>query len=211
MNVLAYSTQDGEKVAAKVEELLRKETGAAAPLTWDVETTGASKVSVGTLLAEGVGLIFGRSEVRLFTIGFNLATPRAARIEINMNRQGVGCHAGTILYSTNLSKPVAGEISLEDPKTFGSSKFAGEGPAAANAEKLNSSKELLKLANAFARTKANVGGVDITAPRFFKLAPREGGSILVAATLARSYSMGFKISMESKEFFQIADLIEAAL
>ena len=67
-----------------------------------------------------------------------------------MNRQGVGSHAGLLLYSTPLAKPVGGEIYLEDPKFFGKSKFKGD-PAS---ERLNGNGDLIKLANELAKTPA---------------------------------------------------------
>ncbi|HET6252101.1 MAG TPA: hypothetical protein VFE47_30730 [Tepidisphaeraceae bacterium] len=211
MGALAYMTQDQQKVGAKVEEHLRGELEATAPLPFEVEAGDAGKTTVGVIAKEGLSLLFGgRGESRLFSLIFNLQQPRLFRAEFHMNRQGIGCHCGSILYSTKLSKPIKGSISLEDPKMFGSSKFVDADGADA-AAKLNASKEILKAANNFARVKANIGGVDITAPRFFKIADQDGSAVLVAATLPRSYAMGFKMSTDAKEFVHLAELIEAAL
>lgn len=43
MNNLAFSNQDREKIAPKVEELLRKELGAAGPVAYEVEDGGPAK------------------------------------------------------------------------------------------------------------------------------------------------------------------------
>jgi hypothetical protein len=208
MNVLAYNSQDPAKVGPKVEELLRTETGATAPLAYDVESAGVGKSTAGTVLREAVATLFGTSEVRLFTLNFALTSPRPANVEVHMHRQGVGCHAGPLLYSTQLSKKVGGEVWLGEPKTFGTAQFEGDPGTAA---KLNASKELCKKADAFARTKTQLGGLDITAPRLLRIGPEGPGSLLVAATLGRPHMMGFKVSMESKAFFELAKMIEDAL
>ena len=212
MNNLAYSSQDPQKVGPRVEELMRAEMEAAQPLPYEIEAGDAGKTTIGGVVAEGLSLLFvGRKEARLFSVVFNFEQPRKARAEIHMNRQGVGCHGGSILYSARLSKPIKGSVWLDDPKMFGSSKFSADADAADIAAKLNASKELIKAANGFARVKANSGGMEITAPRLLKVAQEDSSALLVAATLPRSYSLGFKMSMDAREFFHIAEMIEAAL
>jgi hypothetical protein len=128
-------------------------------------------------------------------------------LTVQVDRQGIGCHAGTIVFSAKLAKTAAGEVALEAPKTFGSSKFSGD---AATAAKLNSSKDLLKRADKFSRTKSDVGG-GIKMDRFFKLGPFETGSILVAGTLPRATGMGMSATTEAKEFIDLAKIIEDLL
>ena len=41
--------------------------------------------------------------------------------------------------------------------------------------------------------------------------PQEGGSVLVVATLPRPVKMGFGAAIDAKDFFDIADMVEAAL
>ena len=208
MNVLAYTSQKPEVVGAKVAQLLQQDLGAATPLPYEIETSGVGKAGAGTVLKEALGSLFGGKEVLLFTLSFNLESPRWAKLDVQMNRQGVGCHGGTLLYSARLAKKIAGEISLDDPKTFGNSPFSGDPAACA---KLNANKDLLKKANTFACTSGDAGGMKITAPRFFKLVPDGDGALLVGATFGRPHMMGFKMSMRSKDFFELAGLIEAAL
>ena len=64
-------------------------------------------------------------------------------MQVCLNRQGVGSHIGSVLYRAKLSKPISGEVTLEDPKMFGTSRFVGDATAAA---KLNANKDLLKRA-----------------------------------------------------------------
>ena len=125
-----------------------------------------------------------------------------------MDKQGVGCFAGTLLYSTKLSKWVGSEVALEPPKTFGKSKFTGDPQACA---KLNANSGLVKLANNFARTESKVGGGTLKRERLFKIVPDANGAVLLIASLPRMTSMGFSATVDSKDFFEIAKMVEATL
>ncbi|HYL97760.1 MAG TPA: hypothetical protein VEZ90_02310, partial [Blastocatellia bacterium] len=123
MNNLAYNSQDPEKVGPKVEEIIRKEVNASAPVPYRVESGNAAPYTVGSAIKEA--LIGGKTDM-LFRLDFDLAEPRPARLEVSIDKMGIGCFAGTLLYSARISRPVAGEVALEPPKTFGKSKFTGE-------------------------------------------------------------------------------------
>ena len=108
-----------------------------------------------------------------------------------------------ILYATVVSKRVGGEIS------FGNDgKFAGDAEGAA---KLNAKKDVLKKCDAFAVSEGGLEGFKLKIPRTLKIVPHEGGAQLVAVTLPKSKSMGFSASLSSKEFLELAALIEATL
>ena len=144
----------------------------------------------------------------LFTLVFDIGSPRPAQLQASVSRQGVGCHVGVLLYSTKLSKAVNGDATLEPPRAFGSSKFTG---AAATVEKLNKKGDLLKRLAKFARTESQVGGLTIKAERVVRILPQESGALLVASTLPRTTSMGFDGTLDAAEFFEITALVEAAL
>ena len=112
------------------------------------------------------------------------------------------------MYSAKLSKPIAGEVALEDPKFFGKSKFAGEATAAA---KFNGNGDLIKRANDLARVESQSGGLTLKIKRCCKVVPHEGGSMLVIGTLPRPIKMGFGAAIDAKDFFDIADMVEALL
>lgn len=79
----------------------------------------------------------------------------------------------------------------------------------ATATKLNANKDLLKRAGKFARTESP--NLKVKAPRFFQIKPEDGAAMVTATSLARSYAMGLKVSLDVKEFMDIVGLIEAAL
>ena len=203
MNNLAYSSQDKEKVAPKVEELLRKELAASAPLTYAVEEAGTAGVTAGSLLKDMSTTLFGGTETPLFTVRFQIAQPRVASLDVHMRRQGLGCIGSTLLYSATLSKPCGSGVTLGDD-----GKFTGD---AAVAGKLNASKDLLKKCSAFAVTSGGLAGSEMKIPRTLKIVPGERGTEIAAVTLPRSKSMGFSASCGSSDFFELASLIEAAL
>jgi hypothetical protein len=208
MNNLAYTSQDEATVGAKVEEKVREELGASAPVPYQVQTGEAGKVSVGSFLSDvGHSLLGGKDET-LFRLNFEINQPRNATLQVSINRQGVGSHAGLLLYSAQLSKTVGGEVALEDPKFFGKSKFTGD---AAAAGKLNAKSDLIKRANDLARVESQSGGLTLKIKRCCKIVPHEGGSMLLVATLPRPIKMGFGAAIDAKDFFDIADMVESAL
>jgi hypothetical protein len=209
MNNLAYTSQSVETIGPKVEEKIREEIGAPAPLPYQVEGGGADTATVGSFFKDiGAALVGGNSEV-LFNLLFELPQPRPVHLQVSMNRQGVGSHAGLLLYSARLAKHVAGEVWLEDPKTFGKSKFTGEPTASA---RLNANGDLIKRANNLARVESQSGGLKLKIKRFCKIIPQpDGGSMLVLSTLPRPIKMGFGASVDAVDFAEIASIIEAAL
>ncbi len=203
MNNLAYASRDKDNVAPKVEELLRKELAAPAPVVYEVEDEGAGELSAGSVLNDVRTSLLGGSATPLFTIHFQILQPRAAGLDVRLNRQGVGCFAGALVYSAALAKPLGGEVSFGDD-----GKFSGDSAAAA---KLNARKDLLKKCSAFAVTKGGLTSFELKIPRIFKITPHERGAEIVAVTLPRSKSMGLSATLCSGDFFELASAIEAAL
>ena len=208
MNNLAYTSQDAAYVGGKVEEKVREELGASAPLTYQVETGEAGTATVSSFLSDIGNALVGGADQTLFRLNFDLTQRRPAQLQVSINRQGVGSHAGLLMYSTKLAKPIAGEVALEDPKFFGKSKFTGD---AATAARLNGNGDLIKRANDFARVESQSGGLTLKIKRCCKIVPHEGGSMLVITTLPRPIKMGFGAAIDAKDFFDIADMVEAAL
>ncbi len=208
MNNLAYTSQDPAYIGEKVEEKIREEMGSATPLPYQVEQGEAATASVGSFLKDiGKGLI-GGSEDTLFRLNFEFPNQRPATLQASVNRQGVGSHVGLLLYAAPLAKQVAGEVSLDDPKFFGKSKFSGDG---ATAEKLNANGDLIKLANNLARVEGECGGLSLEVKRCCRVIPDGNGAKLVVATLPRSTKMGMSAAVDVTDFFSLAQMVENAL
>ncbi len=208
MNNLAYSTQDIDKIGPKVEEILRQDLGLNTPLEYSVSLADAPVENLVASFAKGLSVaVFGGKEKVLCNLVFNITNPRPVHIVMMINKMGIGCHVGSIAFITPINKTVGGVVSMEGPKVFGSSKFTGDAAAIA---KLNNNKELLKLAEKFARVKSDVGG-GLKMERYVQLEPADTGSVLTIATLPRAYSMGMKASTDANDFITIASLMEQAL
>ena len=206
MNNGSYSSQDPAVLGPKLEEVVRADLGATAPIPFRVENGDGKTLSGGAMLADAAKYLFGGKQAVLMTVSFDLKDPRPASVQACLNRQGVGSHIGSVMYHAKLSKPISGEVSLEEPKMFGMSKFVGD---AAAAEKLNANKDLLKRAGKFARTECP--NLKLKAPRFFEVKPENGVATITATSLPRSYAMGLKVSLDVKEFMDIAGMVEASL
>lgn len=208
MNNFAYTSHKIEVIGPKVEEKIREELGSPAPLPYQVEDGNAGEMSAGKFFGDIASGLFGGKSDTLFNLHFDLTQPRPTHLQVTVNRQGVGSHVGLLLYSTWLAKPVASEVWLEDPKTFGKSKFKGD-PGAS--DRLNSNNDLIKRANNFARTESQSGGLNLKIKRLCKVMPQPNGTMLLIATLPRPTKMGFSVSIDAADFFDIASMIEASL
>src|SRR5262249_52557625 len=103
MNNLAYTSQYAAYNGAKVEEKVREEIGPTAPDPYQVQTGEAAPATIGSFLSDiGAGLLGGKDET-LFRLNFDLAHRRPATLQVSVNRQGVGSHAGLLLYSTRIA------------------------------------------------------------------------------------------------------------
>ena len=204
MNVLAYTTQDPAKVAAKIDEKLRDELGLAAPVPYTVEEGSGVGVSAGNLISGMGRMLFGGTPDLMYTLVFAIPSPRRVELRAHVNRQGVGSHVGGLLYATQLAKHVVGDVALDEKKAA----FGGE-PGLAG--KLNGNKDLVKRIDKLARSKASVGGLELTMPRLCLIKPDQAGALFLVGTLGRSHAMGFKMSLDAKEYVDVAALVEAAI
>lgn len=225
MNNLAYNSRDPQTVGPKVEQLIRKEVGAPGPLAYTVADGSPEPYTVGSALK--TALVGGQLQ-SVFDLNFELPPPRPARLQVSMYQLGTGCLAGATLYSARLSKSVGGEVALEPPAgvlrdaalkthpnpylvnwfTRSNSKFVGDPETSA---KLNANGGLLKLANKVARTESLSGGRTLKRDRLLKIVPDGQGCALIVGSLPRTTSVGFSATVDSKDFFELATLIEQAL
>lgn len=201
--MLGSTSQKLEKVGPRIEEHVRKEVGATTPLPYEVEEAGDA--------GEGSPYwreIIGGSAILLCHLHFDVPGPRPVNLRISMNKESMfGCHAGLLLYSTRLSKTVNSNVALADPKFWGPSKFIGDENAC---EKLNDNNELVTLANLVSRTKYKPGDVTLQIKRLFRISPEESSSLFIVGTLPAKV-FGEVDSLQIKEFFDLASMIEAAL
>lgn len=92
--------------------------------------------------------------------------------------------------------------------TRSNSKFVGDPEAST---KLNANGDLVKLANKFARTASLSGGRTLNRDRLLKIVPDGQGCALIVGSLPRTISLGFSATLDSKDFLELATLIERSL
>jgi len=201
VNNLAYTSQDAATVGPKVEEKVREDVGATAPIPYEVQAGDAGTVTVGSV-AEDIGKYFVGGRENSFS------EPRVAQLMANVTRYGRGSYVGLLVYTTVLSKPIAAEVILEDPKMFGKPKFGGDPAVSA---KLNANGPLVKLAGELARTEGLVASGQMKIDRYCHIVPNDAGAVLVLNTLPRMLKMGMSATTDAGQFLQLAGMIEAAL
>jgi len=208
VNNLAYTSQDAATVGPKVEEKVREDVGATAPIPYEVQSGDVGTVTVGSV-AEDIGKYFlgGRAN-SLFTLHFSIPEPRVAQLVANVVRYGRGSFVGLLVYIAVLSKPIAAEVILENPKMFGKPKFGGDPAVSA---KLNANGPLVKLAGELARTEGLVASGQMKIDRYCHIVPNDAGAVLVLNTLPRMLKMGMSATTDAGQFLQLAGMIEAAL
>jgi hypothetical protein len=207
VNNLVYGNQQPDKIAASVEEIVRKDVGAAGPITYRIVAGDAAATSVASVLADVGHALGSGATTLLLTVELDLPGSRPATLTARILRQGVGCYCGSLLFAVTLGRPTSDEATIEDHKSFGTPRFLG----GAAAGRLNAAKDLAKRVDKVLRTEAEMGSIKVRAPRLFRVMPGETGAVLVLGTLPRLTSMGMGATTDAREVLEIAGAVEAAL
>jgi hypothetical protein len=120
----------------------------------------------------------------------------------------VGAYCGSLVFVFRLAKACAGDVSIEEHKSFGTPKFIGEPMGAA---RLNAVKDLAKRADKVLRSEADMGSIKVKAPRVFRLSPANGGALLVLGTLPRLTSLNTSATTDAREIMDIAAAVQGAI
>ncbi len=205
MPKVMFRSHEVDKVAPALEEMLRAELGAPSPIPYEVEQ-GPPR-DLGTFLGEVARAAIGGTSdaIRLFTIYFNIAHPRPAQLRVMVGKQGIASYAGSLLYSCTLNAQVAGEVAFTEGKP---STFTGDKEASA---RLNANPDLLKRLDKLLRKRLMLGGAVISTNPICRIAPSDTDALLIVNTLSRPTQMGFSATLDAKEFFDLAGIIEGLL
>ena len=208
MNNLIYGNQQPDKLAAGVEEIVRKDLGSPAPLPYRMLDVAGGKATVGSVLVD-IGNVLGSGQLTpLLTVEIALAGSQPATLQAQLIRQGVGAYCGSLIFVFGFAKPVAGEVGFEQHKSFGTPKFTGE-PGLAG--RLNGVKDLAKRADKVLRSEAEMGTIKVKVPRVFHLSAANGGSLLVLGTLPRLTSLNTSATTDAREIMAIAAAVQEAI
>lgn len=208
MNNLVYGNQQPDKLAAGVEEIVRKDLGSPTPLPYRVLDATGGKATVGSVLVD-IGNALGSGQVTpLLTVEIALAGTQPATLQAHLIRQGVGAYCGSLTFVFGLSKPITGEVGFEEHKSFGTPKFIGD---AGLANRLNGVKDLAKRTDKVLRSEADMGSIKVNVPRVFRLAPANGGALLVLGTLPRLTSLNTSATTDAREIMAIVAEVLGAI
>jgi hypothetical protein len=208
VNNLVYGNQQPEKLAAGVEEIVRKDLGSATPLPYRMVDVAGGKATVGSVLVD-IGNAIGSGQVTpLLTVEIALAGAQPATLQAQLIRQGVGAYCGALVFVFGFAKPVTGEVGFEEHKSFGTPKFIGDPGLAA---RLNGVKDLAKRADKVLRSETDMGTIKVKVPRVFRLSASNGGSLLVLGTLPRLTSLNTSATTDAREILAIAADVLAAI
>jgi hypothetical protein len=208
MNNLVYGNQDPDKLAAGVEEIVRKDIGSPTPLPYRTLDAATGTATIGSVLVD-IGHALGSGTITpLLTVEVDLPGPMPGTLQAQLIRQGVGAYCGALLFAFRSTKTVAGEVGFEEPKSFGTPKFTGDPGAAA---RLNGSKDLAKRTNKVLRSESEMGSIKVKVARTFRVTPTDGGSLLVFGSLPRLTSLGMSATTDAREILEVAAAVAAAL
>lgn len=200
----AYNSQDPNKIVPVIEETLRKELRLSSRVPCQVIPTGKDGVSAKSLLLDTLNF----TSV-IYFLQFTLPEPRPIQLQADIWRQGRGALLGSMTYSTALAKPITGEVSLEPPKVFASSKFVGDDQTAS---RLNDNKALIKKSNKLTQTESEVGHFKLKTERYLKIVPQQTYPLLTVRSLPRKAGMiGLNATLNSADFVELVSLVESTL
>jgi hypothetical protein len=205
MNNLSFASKDSSKIAMAVESILRKELNYSSEIPYEVTEIGDKTTSLHSIFSEmAAALTTGLPNI-IFTITFKIVAPFESTIAIAIASQGIGARGDAIQYIAKISKSISGSAELEAPKRFGTPKFEGDLSTISN---LNANGNLLKRVNLLSRNTAEVAGMSLSINRLFRISSKDNAAEITAITLPKMLSMGFSASLDAKEFFDIAAIIE---
>jgi hypothetical protein len=183
---LRYLGQNPEKIAASVEQIVRKELGAPTPIPYQILPGTSGGATPGSLLGEWAQaqLHMTRQAASLCYVNFRLGMPRPFEIQVSIIRQGLGALVGKCVFVAPLSRPVRGPIGLGQASRMSAYKFTGE---PATSERLNNNRDLLAKAYKLSIPTSTIGRTKITIPRRLEVRPTRTGSVLVVDRLPQTF------------------------
>lgn len=203
---LSFLGQNPEKIAPKVEQLVRTELKAPTPIPYQVlpgESTGATPGSLFSEWAHAqVGMRYKTNA--LFHVQFALSWPRPYELRISVLRQGLGALVGTCAFAIPMSKPVRGAVNLVQAGMLGAPGFAGE---PATAARLNNNRDLLFKTRRITLSTARIGRVRLSIQRYLQVQPSRTGSLLIVHKLAQPGIL-FGGHVGIKEVLDFAPMLE---
>lgn len=179
-NLLSYRTHDLEAIAARVEEVVRKDVGAAMRVPYRVYAGSFERWTAREIGRDFAGLAFGFRPTSIGSIEFDLPWHRPALLTVVMDRLGLNSVAGQLHYSVDLARPVTDAVGFDLAKFLRAGRFSG----AATATRLNGDPSVGKEIGKFVRTETVIGTMTVRVAGGLEILPiDESSSRLLVLTL----------------------------
>ncbi len=205
MASLSYLGQNPEKIAPRIEELVRKELGAPTPIPYQILPGTSGGATAGSLLSEWAHAQMRMTQQAdaLFYVHFSLAWPRPFELQISVIRQGLGALVGKCSFAVPMAKPVRGPLSLGQLKLMSARGFSGD---PATSARLNANRDLLAKAYGLTVSTSTIGRTKLTISHYLQIQPARSGSLLVVNRLAKA--LLFSVDMGVKDVMAFVPMLE---
>jgi hypothetical protein len=171
-----------ETAAGNIEAALRSELGTSQILSYEIE-------QVHTPPKSFLAHLYGKGD-ELFRVRLELPNRPKTSLWVSCMKNGMSTIVTGLLYSTELSKPINGAVTIPDPGSMRPHLFSGDTELSA---KLNGNKELVKRANAFVETELQASQTTIQIEGHFSIQPQGKNSLLLARTLGKQGGADFAL------------------
>lgn len=205
---LHFLSQQPEKIAASVEQLVRKELGAPTPIPYQILPGTSTGATAGSLLGE-----WAKSQIRmtqqaeaLCYVSFNMAWPRPFELQISLIQRGLGTLVGKCVFAVPMAKRVPGPVLLEKLTLGGPRGFSGEPGLSKH---LNSNRQVLAGLYRLSVDSSTIGNTKLTIARHVEIRPTPQGSVLIINRLPTELLL--MVNMGVKDILAFMPTLEAYL
>ena len=196
-------TRDLEKAGSDFEKMIRKELGGSSPIPWrveDIQKNQTAVSSVSDFLVAGLG---GGLSIRGWLV-YNLPSSSPSKLHVGIVQPGINSFPAALLYTAELSRSLLGNA------TFAQSRpetgiFQGDPTLC---ERLNSNKEIVRLAASLYRGKVKVARLVVEISPYLEVSGDGTTSQLMVRKVLLLKGIG-TLLFQVKEFLQLLSLIEA--
>jgi hypothetical protein len=196
-------TRDLEKAGSDFEKMIRKELGGSSPIPWRVEDIQKNQTAVSSVSDFLVAGLVGGLSTRGWLV-YNLPSSNPSKLHVGVVQPGINSFPATLLYTAELSRSLLGNA------TFAQSRpetgiFQGDPTLC---ERLNSNKEIVRLAASLYRGKVKVARLVVEISPYLEVSGDGTTSQLMVRKVLLLKGIG-TLLFQVKEFLQLLSLIEA--
>jgi hypothetical protein len=203
-NNLTYRTHDPASFSPLVEEIVRKDVGASAPLRYGWKSTAAG----GSFVGDIGRIIAGTGLETVAILDFDLPWQRPARLTAVASRTGAAVVVGVLHFEIELDRDPGGGIEFDERRGF----VAVDGGASPAASRLNASKDLTKRLKKLLRKETMFGTLTLRSPSRLVVEVADRHGTLHIDTLARTTGLlQTSATTDAGEVLEVASAVDRML